>query len=201
MTLTGREREPCARPTMPPRSRVIAPPLPALQSPRPPPATETHARGSAIPLRPCWQHGHHAPGWAPHAGHRRRRPGRHMALPGHRRTGRPASDAQAASAQLPPPPLPVGSIRAQRRVHASGRVMVNRQPIKLGPGHACPRASIRSWHQGPMVEVISHAVNRQSGYDASITRWRAELDRPLWDLSKTALMGAEPLSLVRGWSA
>src|ERR1700735_4403320 len=58
MTLTGREREPCARPTMPPRGRIIAPPLPALQSPRPPPAAEALGRGSAIPLRLCWQDGH-----------------------------------------------------------------------------------------------------------------------------------------------
>jgi transposase InsO family protein len=43
--------------------------------------------------------------------------------------------ARAASTALPPP-LPAGSIRAQRRVHASGRIMVNRQPIKLGPRHA-----------------------------------------------------------------
>jgi predicted ester cyclase len=50
MTLTGRERQPCARPTMPPRSRVIAPPLPARQSPRPPPAAEARGRGSAIPF-------------------------------------------------------------------------------------------------------------------------------------------------------
>jgi transposase InsO family protein len=44
--------------------------------------------------------------------------------------------ARAAATALPPPPLPAGSIRAQRRVHASGRIMVNRQPIKLGPRHA-----------------------------------------------------------------
>ena len=43
--------------------------------------------------------------------------------------------ARAASTPLPPPPLPAGSSRAQRRVHASGRIMVNRQPIKLGPRH------------------------------------------------------------------
>lgn len=44
--------------------------------------------------------------------------------------------ARAAATPLPPPPLPAGSIRAQRRVHASGRIMVSRQPIKLGPRHA-----------------------------------------------------------------
>ena len=44
--------------------------------------------------------------------------------------------ARAASAPLPPPPLPAGSIAARRRVHASGRIVVNNQPIKLGPRHA-----------------------------------------------------------------
>ncbi|MGH9209053.1 MAG: hypothetical protein ACRD2C_00040 [Acidimicrobiales bacterium] len=44
--------------------------------------------------------------------------------------------ARTASTPLPPPPLPAGSIRAQRRVHASGRIMVANQPIKLGPRHA-----------------------------------------------------------------
>jgi hypothetical protein len=44
--------------------------------------------------------------------------------------------ARAASTPLPPPPLPPGSIAARRRVHASGRIILNRQPIKLGPRHA-----------------------------------------------------------------
>jgi transposase InsO family protein len=44
--------------------------------------------------------------------------------------------ARAAATPLPPPPLPAGSIAARRRVHESGRIMVNRQPIKLGPRHA-----------------------------------------------------------------
>src|SRR5690606_21156281 len=44
--------------------------------------------------------------------------------------------ARTASTPLPPPPLPAGSIRVQRRVHASGRFMVNKQFIKLGPRHA-----------------------------------------------------------------
>jgi transposase InsO family protein len=44
--------------------------------------------------------------------------------------------ARAAAATLPPPPLPAGSIAARRRVHADGRIMVNKQPIKLGPRHA-----------------------------------------------------------------
>jgi len=44
--------------------------------------------------------------------------------------------ARAASAPLPPAPLPSGSIAARRRVHADGRIMVNKQPMKLGPRHA-----------------------------------------------------------------
>jgi hypothetical protein len=44
--------------------------------------------------------------------------------------------ARAAATPLPPAPLPAGSIAARRRVHASGRIMINNQPIKLGPRHA-----------------------------------------------------------------
>jgi hypothetical protein len=48
--------------------------------------------------------------------------------------------ARAATSPLPPPPLPLplpaGAIRAQRKVHASGRFMINGQFIKLGPRHA-----------------------------------------------------------------
>jgi transposase InsO family protein len=44
--------------------------------------------------------------------------------------------ARIAATPLPPPPLPPGSIQAQRRVHANGRIMVNRQRIKLGQRHA-----------------------------------------------------------------
>jgi hypothetical protein len=44
--------------------------------------------------------------------------------------------ARPVSTPLPPPPLPAGSLRAQRRVHASGRIMVAKQNIKLGPRHA-----------------------------------------------------------------
>jgi hypothetical protein len=40
---------------------------------------------------------------------------------------------RTAASPLPAPPLPAGSIRVQRRVHASGRFMVNGQFIKLGP--------------------------------------------------------------------
>jgi transposase InsO family protein len=43
--------------------------------------------------------------------------------------------AQTPSTPLPPPPLPAGSLRAQRKVHASGRIMVAGQGIKLGPRH------------------------------------------------------------------
>ncbi|MET7913561.1 hypothetical protein ABZS98_36015 [Streptomyces avermitilis] len=44
--------------------------------------------------------------------------------------------ARTATSPLPPPPLPAGAIRAQRKVHASGRFMINGQFIKLGPRHA-----------------------------------------------------------------
>ncbi|MBO3752602.1 IS481 family transposase [Streptosporangiaceae bacterium NEAU-GS5] len=44
--------------------------------------------------------------------------------------------ARSSSTPLPPPPLAPGSIRVQRRVHASGRFMVAGQFIKVGPRHA-----------------------------------------------------------------
>ena len=44
--------------------------------------------------------------------------------------------ARAAATPLPPAPLPAGSIAARRRVHPDGRIMVNKQPMKLGPRHA-----------------------------------------------------------------
>ncbi|MDQ1005973.1 hypothetical protein QFZ82_000458 [Streptomyces sp. V4I23] len=44
--------------------------------------------------------------------------------------------ARTATSPLPPPPLPSGAIRAQRKVHASGRFVINGQFIKLGPRHA-----------------------------------------------------------------
>ena len=44
--------------------------------------------------------------------------------------------ARAAAGPLPPAPLPAGSIAARRRVHPDGRIMVNKQPMKLGPRHA-----------------------------------------------------------------
>ncbi|MFI9568761.1 hypothetical protein ACIHCN_36295 [Streptomyces rishiriensis] len=44
--------------------------------------------------------------------------------------------ARTATSPLPPPPLPAGAIPAQRKVHASGRFMINGQFIKLGPRHA-----------------------------------------------------------------
>lgn len=43
--------------------------------------------------------------------------------------------ARTPSTPLPPPPLPAGSLRAQRKVHATGRIMVAGQGIKLGPRH------------------------------------------------------------------
>jgi transposase InsO family protein len=44
--------------------------------------------------------------------------------------------ARAAAAPLPPAPLPAGSIAARRRVHADGKIIVNKQRMKLGPRHA-----------------------------------------------------------------
>jgi transposase InsO family protein len=44
--------------------------------------------------------------------------------------------ARAAATPLPPAPLPAGSIAARRRVHPDGRIMVNKQAMKLGPRHA-----------------------------------------------------------------
>lgn len=43
--------------------------------------------------------------------------------------------ARTPTAPLPPLPLPAGSLRAQRKVHASGRISVANQCIKLGPRH------------------------------------------------------------------
>lgn len=40
--------------------------------------------------------------------------------------------ARTPSTPLPPPPLPAGSLRAQRKVHAHGNIMVAKQNIKLG---------------------------------------------------------------------
>ncbi|MFK4106982.1 hypothetical protein ACI2L1_44505 [Streptomyces sp. NPDC019531] len=44
--------------------------------------------------------------------------------------------AGRATSPLPSPPLSAGAIQAQRRVHASGRFMINGQFIKLGQDHA-----------------------------------------------------------------
>ena len=44
--------------------------------------------------------------------------------------------ARAAASPLPPPALPAGSIAARRRVHPDGRIVVNKQFMKLGPRHA-----------------------------------------------------------------
>lgn len=43
--------------------------------------------------------------------------------------------ARTPSTPLPPPPLPAGSLRAQPKVHDTGRIMVAGQGIKLGPRH------------------------------------------------------------------
>ncbi|MEU7634355.1 integrase core domain-containing protein [Nocardia sp. NPDC049220] len=43
--------------------------------------------------------------------------------------------ARTPTTSLPPAPLPAGSLRAQRRVHESGRILVAGQRIKLGPRH------------------------------------------------------------------
>jgi len=45
------------------------------------------------------------------------------------------SGARPPATPLPPPPMPAGSLRAQRKVHDSGRIMVAGQNIKLGPRH------------------------------------------------------------------
>jgi len=45
-------------------------------------------------------------------------------------------DARAAVGKLPPPPLPAGSPRAQRRVHYDGKMVINNQRLKVGPRHA-----------------------------------------------------------------
>ncbi len=44
--------------------------------------------------------------------------------------------ARQPSTPLPPPPLPAGSLRAQRKVHTNGKIMVANQSIRLGPRHA-----------------------------------------------------------------
>ncbi|MGW4788569.1 hypothetical protein [Streptomyces sp. NPDC004230] len=44
--------------------------------------------------------------------------------------------ARTAKSPLPPPPLPSGTNRAQRKVQASGPFMTNSQFIKPGPRHA-----------------------------------------------------------------
>ena len=61
---------------------------------------------------------------------------RFLALPGRGRPPGSSPGARIPSTPLPPPPLPAGSLRAQRKVHASGRIMVAKQFIKLGPRHA-----------------------------------------------------------------
>ncbi|WP_063820467.1 IS481 family transposase [Nocardia aobensis] len=43
--------------------------------------------------------------------------------------------ARTPSTPLPPPPLPAGSLRAQRKVHADGRITIAGQKIRLGLRH------------------------------------------------------------------
>jgi hypothetical protein len=54
-----------------------------------------------------------------------------MALPTAERAAR-MNGVRAASPL--PPPLLAGSIAARRRVHPDGRIMVNKQPMKLVSG-------------------------------------------------------------------
>ncbi|GGL80800.1 hypothetical protein GCM10010095_77160 [Streptomyces anthocyanicus] len=58
---------------------------------------------------------------------------------------------RTATSPLPPPPLPAGAFRAQRKVHASGRFMINGQSIELGPRHA-----------GKLVTVVIEDTHYQS---------------------------------------
>ena len=51
-------------------------------------------------------------------------------------TAERAARMNGARAAPAPPPLPAGSITARRRVRPDGRIMVNKQPMKLGPRHA-----------------------------------------------------------------
>jgi hypothetical protein len=44
--------------------------------------------------------------------------------------------ARSAATPLPPPPLPSGNIRVNRRVHNTGRIMVHNQLLKVGARHA-----------------------------------------------------------------
>jgi hypothetical protein len=94
-------------------------------------ARHVHLVGSPSPAAPS-----HCAWTASPARHRRRRPNRHLALPNPRRAAARLSGARSPSTLRPPPPLPAGSLRVQRRVHASGKYLVAKQYIKLGKRHA-----------------------------------------------------------------
>ena len=64
------------------------------------------------------------------------------------------SGARIPSTRLPPPPLPAGSLRAQRKVHATGRIMVAGQRIKLG-----------HHHRGTLVTVVIEGTHLRIVHD------------------------------------
>jgi hypothetical protein len=91
--------------------------------------------------------------------------------------------ARAADTPLPPPPLPAGSIAARRRVHASGRIMVNRQPIKLGPRHAGKLVTVviddtcyRIQHDGEELAINPAATPHPSPGSTSAARTPSPAD-------------------------
>lgn len=73
--------------------------------------------------------------------------------------------ARMPSTPPPPPPLPAGSLRAQRKVHASGRIMVAGQNIKLGP--APPRQNRHRRHRG---HAPTHPARRRRDRRAPTTK-------------------------------
>jgi hypothetical protein len=100
-----------------------------------------------------------------------------------------------APAPLPPPPMPAGSIAARRRVHASGRIMVNNQPIKLGPrmrarsspsssrapatGHLM--AGVPAWQTIGSLRVIHEARHLKNNWRSTARRdKRRSVSRKNW---------------------